>query len=349
MNIIDDSSLDCLDEMTNTGLEESNGFGTAYVQPKIRDVGDVGIGTGINFSRLYESQWNPLAFVGFRSMRIYKIKNYISGYLILTALFFAVSNCHAQSFMEKGQKHLPFSEEDATRFVHPSLNTATPIMLQEQGLKIISENEFMSLGGIESYNKQDSTKHLSLINSYNLFGDGIFGIKNLGIHVISSGNTYVNLLKNKSAAIILNYQNDNFCIKTGVIANQYATRGITTQLGINGFLEYKISRHWSLAVYGTIYDFNPYFSMATFPFIETTSYGGWIKYEGEKMGVKLGARRYYDAFQKQWKMEPIITPSIKIGKKMYFELPVGPLVQRSMEKLLKRQTNNSPVITPNLK
>lgn len=267
----------------------------------------------------------------------------------MTALFFAVSNCRAQSFMEKGQKHLPFSEEDATRFVHPSLNTATPIMLQEQGLKIISENEFMSLGGIESYNKQDSTKHLSLINTYNLFGDGIFGIKNLGIHVISSGNTYVNLLKNKSAAIILNYQNDNFCIKTGVIANQYATRGITTQLGINGFLEYKISRHWSLAVYGTIYDFNPYFSMATFPFIETTSYGGWIKYEGEKMGVKLGARRYYDAFQKQWKMEPIITPSIKIGKKMYFELPVGPLVQRSMEKLLKRQTNNSPVITPNLK
>ena len=282
-------------------------------------------------------------------MRIYKIKNYIIGYLIFTALFFAVSNCRAQSFMEKGQKHLPFSEENATRFVHPSLNTATPIMLQEQGMKIISENEFMSLGNIESYNKQDSTKHLSLINSYNLFGDGIFGIKNLGIHVISSENTYVNLLKNKSAAIILNYQNDNFCIKTGVIANQYATRGITTQLGINGFLEYKISQHWSLAVYGTIYNCNPYFSMATFPFIETTSYGGWIKYEGEKMGVKLGARRYYDAFQKQWKMEPIITPSIKIGKKMYFELPVGPLVQRSMEKLLKRQTNNSPVITPNLK
>ena len=76
-------------------------------------------------------------------MRIYKIKNYISGYLIFTALFFAVSNCRAQSFMEKGQKHLPFSEEDATRFVHPSLNTATPIMLQEQGMKIISENEFL--------------------------------------------------------------------------------------------------------------------------------------------------------------------------------------------------------------
>ena len=67
------------------------------------------------------------------------------------------------------------------------------------------------------------------------------------------------------------------------------------------------------------------------------------------MGVKLGARRYYDTFQKQWKMEPIITPSIKIGEKINFELPVGPLVQKSMEKLFKRQKNNSPMIMPNLK
>lgn len=275
-------------------------------------------------------------------MRLYK-KKYIRGFLILAALFFAVGTCCAQSFIEKEQKHLSFPKENTTHFVHPSLNTTTPIMSQEQGLKIISANEFIPFGSIESYNKQDSTKRLSLINSYNLFGDGIFGIKNLGIYVTSSGNTYVNLLKDRSVAIILNYQNDNFCIKAGVIANQYATRGITTQLGINGFFEYKISQQWSLTVYGTIYNCNPYFSMATFPFVETTSYGGWIKYEGEKMGVKLGARRYYDAFQKQWKMEPIITPSIKIGKKMYFELPVGPLVQKSMEKLLKRQTNNSPV------
>lgn len=49
MNIINDSSLDYLDEMTNTGLEESNGFGTAYVQPRIKDVGDIGIKTGVNF------------------------------------------------------------------------------------------------------------------------------------------------------------------------------------------------------------------------------------------------------------------------------------------------------------
>ena len=224
-------------------------------------------------------------------MRLYKIKNYIRGFLILAALFFAVGTCCAQSFVEKEQKHLPFLGENATHFVHPSLNTTTPIMSQEQCLKVIQENEFMSFGKMHSYNKQDSIQDLSLTNSYNLFRNGIFGIKNLELYVISSGNTYVNLLKNRSAAIMLNYQNDIFCIKTGIIANQYAIRGTTTQLGINGFLEYKISQQWSLAVYGTIYNCNPYFSMATFPFIETNSYGGWIKYEGEKIGVKLGARK----------------------------------------------------------
>lgn len=290
-----------------------------------------------------------MAFVDFRSMRLYVTTNHIRGFLILAAFFFAGNTSCAQSLMENEQKRLPLSEEDATHFALPSLDTTTPVMSQEQGLKIISKNEFMSLRGIESFNKQDSAKHLSLINSKNLFGDRTFGIKNMGINVMVSGNTYVNLLKDRSAAIQLNYHNDNFYIRTGIIANQYATRGITTQLGINGFLEYKLSKHWSLAVYGTIYDVNPYFSMATFPFVETTSYGGWVKYEGEKMGVKLGARRYYDAFQKQWKMEPIITPSIKIGRKMYLELPVGPLVQKSMEKLLKRETYNGPIIMPNLK
>lgn len=49
MNIISDSSLDCLDEITNTGPAESYDDATVYAQPTIRDVGDVGIKNGINF------------------------------------------------------------------------------------------------------------------------------------------------------------------------------------------------------------------------------------------------------------------------------------------------------------
>ena len=67
---------------------------------------------------------------------------------------------------------------------------------------------------------------------------------------------------------------------------------------------------------------------------------------GERWGIKLGTRRYYDAFQHQWKMEPIVTPSVKLGKKIVLELPVGPLVQKSVEKLLKVNRSNGPIIMP---
>ncbi len=43
MNIISDSSLDYLDEMTNGGLNESESDAVLYVQPTIRDVGDIGV------------------------------------------------------------------------------------------------------------------------------------------------------------------------------------------------------------------------------------------------------------------------------------------------------------------
>ena len=49
MNIISDSSLDYLDEMTSTGPTEAYSEGTCFAQPSIRDVGDVGIKTGIRF------------------------------------------------------------------------------------------------------------------------------------------------------------------------------------------------------------------------------------------------------------------------------------------------------------
>ncbi len=271
---------------------------------------------------------------------------HIKACFILAVLSFAARTSCAQSFMEGKQNQLSLKEESAIRSNYPDLSTTAPTASQKQELKIVSGNAFAPLHDIESYSKEDSTYHIYLPSTYSV-SSNMLGIKHLGLYATSSENSYVNLLTKRSAAFMLNYQDDIFCIKTGVIANQYGTRGITTQLGINGFLEYKISQQWSLAVYGTIYNHNPYFSMATFPFIETSSYGGWIKYEGGKMGMKLGARRYYDAFQKQWKMEPIITPSIKLGKALFLELPVGPLVQKSMEKLLKRHPNNSPIIAPN--
>ncbi len=258
----------------------------------------------------------------------------------LAALSFAVGTCCAQSVIENEQKSLTPQEDTTAPFVHSTVNMTAPVLFQGQGMNVMPGNGLMPFSETESYTKPDLT------DSYRLSGNNLLGVKNLGLYATSSEDTYLNLLKSRSAAFMLDYQKGNFRIKTGLVANQYATLGTTTQFGVNGVLEYKLSQHWSLVAFGTLYNRNPYFSMAAFPFVETSSYGGLIKYEGGKMGMKLGARRYYDAFQRRWKTEPIITPSIKVGKKMTFELPVGPLVQKSLEKLLRKETNNGPIIMP---
>lgn len=279
-------------------------------------------------------------------MRLYKIcitrKVFLS-----TVLSFAVGICFAQSFMESPKKHL-LAREDSTIFLsQPIEYITTAIISPKHDTKIALKKTHILLNNINFYNQQESNQHIYLPNKYNLLKNSAFGKKHLGLYAVSTENSYINLLKTKSIAFLFNYQNDFFCIKTSFIANQYETRHVTTQFGINVFGEYKFSPQWSLAILGTIYNHNPYFSMATLPFIEATSYGGWVKYEGETLGIKLGARKYYDSFQKQWRIEPIITPSMKLSKKIILELPVGPLVHKSMEKLLKKNPNNSPIIIPN--
>ena len=176
--------------------------------------------------------------------------------------------------------------------------------------------------------------------------DNTFGIRDLGLSASSSEDLYPHLLNRRSAAFALEYQNNGFYMNAGIVANRYETRTVTAQFGINGLMEYRFSPHWSMAVFGAFYNRNPYFSMAAFPFVETSEYGGWVRYEGDHFGVKLGTRRYYDTFQRQWRMEPIVTPSVRLGKKFVLELPVGPLVQKSMEKLLKKDRRNGPTIMP---
>lgn len=49
MEIINESSLDNLDKLTNDNVNSSNASTDVTISPTIRDIGDVGIRTGINF------------------------------------------------------------------------------------------------------------------------------------------------------------------------------------------------------------------------------------------------------------------------------------------------------------
>ncbi len=201
---------------------------------------------------------------------------------------------------------------------------------------------------LETGGKQDVNKVPNSSFSLNeqVYDKNRLNFDRYGISAISTENHYPNLIFSNSATFAHTFQEDNLSLTTRIIANRYETNHVTAQFGISGYLEYRLSQHWSMAIWGTLYNRNPYFSLATYPFVETSSYGGWLKYEREKFSIKLGTRRYYDNFRRQWRTEPIVTPSIKFGKKFVMDLPIGPLIQKSMEKILKKNRNNGPMIMP---
>lgn len=260
--------------------------------------------------------------------------------LLPAALSFAGLACFAQNI--EGGKSLTAPDDTTARSPEHISPQISPNNNMETNLN--GENAFPI--DMDSFNKQDSAPRLRLPEERNLLIGDLFGAKNLGLYATSSRNTYINLLDSRGVEFFLNYHNNNLSLHTGVVANQYETLGVKTQVGVSGALEYRFSPQWSVGVFGTVYNNNPYFSMAAFPFVESSSYGGWVKYEREKFGIKLGAKNYYDSFQRQWRMTPIFTPSIKFSNKFRLELPLGPLFQDSMERLLRKSPRSGPTIMP---
>ncbi len=184
--------------------------------------------------------------------------------------------------------------------------------------------------------KDDSTNIISrnsIVGNYFLLNDAV----------------YYNLMHRRTAIFGIYLQNKNVEFEMNMIANRYETLRSDMQFGVSSFMQYRFSPHWSMGLWGTLYNHHPYFNMAAFPFTETSSWGGWIKYEDEHIGLKLGSRSYYDSFQRRWHWDPIITPSVKIGKKIILDVPVGPLVKKSMERMVNRRKNSGPTIMPDFK
>lgn len=241
---------------------------------------------------------------------------------------------------------LPVKRDTVTLSPHSTEPLTTPMASPKNG-DVMTWNTGTSLAdSTDPTDRQGFSLSEDNLHKGNQLRDNVFGIRNLGLSASSSEFLYPHLLDHRSAAFALGYRRNGFYLNAGVVANRYETRTVTTQFGVNGLVEYRFSPHWSMAVFGAFYNSNPYFSMATYPFVGTSEFGGWVKYEGDRFGMKFGTRRYYDTFRRKWHTEPIVTPSVRLGKKFVLELPVGPLVQKSMEKLLKKDRRNGPTIMP---
>lgn len=159
--------------------------------------------------------------------------------------------------------------------------------------------------------------------------------KNLRLTATGAYRSYIGLMDVQSVSGGVQYSLGAMTVQGALAANRYLYYGrVFTQYGVSGQLSYCFNPNLALTVFGTYYNTNPFFSMAAFPFVPTTSYGGYMTIGSRSFYVNLGVERRFNAFEHKMETVPIITPAFKISNKVTIELPLGDLTRHIVEEIL---------------
>lgn len=159
--------------------------------------------------------------------------------------------------------------------------------------------------------------------------------KNLRLTATGAYRSYIGLMDVQSVSGGVQYSLGAMTVQGALAANRYLYYGrVVTQYGVSGQLSYSFNPNLALTVFGTYYNTNPFFSMAAFPFVPTTSYGGYMTVGSRSFYVNLGVERRFNAFEHKMETVPIITPAFKISNKVTIELPLGDLTRHLIEETL---------------
>lgn len=171
---------------------------------------------------------------------------------------------------------------------------------------------------------------------------------NGGLTVNMSRTTYPGLMSVASGNVSLIQNAGNFTFTANMNANRMLMqKGFTTQYGIGGSATYRFNDNISATLFGNFYNTVPYMSMATMPYIGTSSFGGYMTFMQDKAGIDLGAERVYDPYSRRWITVPIVTPKIKINEKITLDIPLGWFVRDLLDDLINNnRRQSSPTILP---
>lgn len=160
-------------------------------------------------------------------------------------------------------------------------------------------------------------------------------LKNLRLTATGAYRSYIGLMDVQSVSGGVQYSLGAMTVQGALAANRYLYYGrVFSQYGVSGQLSYSFNPNFALTVFGTYYNTNPFFSMAAFPFVPTTSYGGYMTVGSRSFYVNLGVERRFNAFEHKMETVPIITPAFKISNKVTIELPLGDLTKHLIEEIL---------------
>lgn len=160
-------------------------------------------------------------------------------------------------------------------------------------------------------------------------------LKNLRLTATGTYRSYIGLMDVQSVSGGVQYSLGAMTMQGALAANRYLYYGrVVTQYGVSGQLSYCFNPNLALTVFGTYYNTNPFLSMAAFPFVPTTSYGGYMTVGNRNFYVNLGVERRFNAFEHKMETVPIVTPAFKISNKVTIELPLGDLTKHLIEEIL---------------
>lgn len=147
---------------------------------------------------------------------------------------------------------------------------------------------------------------------------------NLPFAISSSTRSYIGLMDVRSVSGNVQYQLGRMTLMGGLSANRYLYyRGALSQYGVSGQLSYNFSPYASMTLFADYYSVNPFISMAAYPYIHTTRYGGYMTVGGNRFFMNLGVERRYNTINRQMETVPIVTPVFKVSKKLAIGLPFG--------------------------
>lgn len=161
--------------------------------------------------------------------------------------------------------------------------------------------------------------------------------KDLKFTAVGTYRSYIGLMDVQSVSGNMQYSFGAINMQGGLIANRYHFyRGIISQYGISGQIVYSFNPNLSATIFGTYYNSNPFISMAAFPFVPTTSYGGYMTVGNNSFYMNLGVERRYNTFGHKMETVPIISPAFKISNKVTVELPLGDLIKHVVEDVIMK-------------
>lgn len=257
---------------------------------------------------------------------------------LITFLMFLLAVGQGATAQEVSGLQMPLPKED----IHPITPSAenhqlTPTYSDILMVKALSSSELLATPNMPIVAMPFATAQ-PLVYGYDASRSETASMevsKNLRLTATGAYRSYIGLMDMQSVSGSVQYSLGAMTMQGALAANRYLYYGrVVTQYGVSGQLSYCFNPNLALTVFGTYYNTNPFLSMAAFPFVPTTSYGGYMTVSSRSFYVNLGVERRFNAFEHKMETVPIVTPAFKISNKVTIELPLGDLMKHLIEETL---------------